>query len=203
MTAVAERAPVTLRTCRLDAAREGPLDATERARAARLVFERDRLRFLRARAFLRAVLGERLDLDPAMVPIEAPDGAKPHVPGAALDFSLSHSGDLMVVALVERGRVGVDLEALARAPATDGLARLCLTDPERAALRGCPERFLEFWTAKEARMKLDGHGMALDPRAIRLALSGGRPVGYEGEPEIALERVRAHDGAVCHVATRP
>ena len=74
---------------------------------------------------------------------------------------------------------------------------------------GAHRRFLEFWCAKEARMKLTGEGFGLDPQEIVLALEGGRPVGVtqpEG-PDCRLVMVDmtgrcAHD-AVCALCWMP
>jgi phosphopantetheinyl transferase len=90
----------------------------------------------------------------------------------------------------------------------DGLARLCLTGEERRALKRVPgpartRRFLSFWTAKEARMKLTGEGMRLEPRTIALDLSDGQPVGYRRPrtPAAELRFVRlSRPDAICCVA---
>lgn len=163
------------------------LDKGERARAAGFVFARDRDRFVRAHGYLRRRLGRFLGTAPEAVMIVTPDGEKPFIEGGGASFSLSHSGSRVALAITRGADVGIDLETLERSDSLDGqmdgLARMCLTGEERGALAALPperrsRRFLAYWTAKEARMKLTGEGMALEPRKIALRLSDGRPVGY-------------------------
>jgi 4'-phosphopantetheinyl transferase len=163
------------------------LSDEERARAAGFVFERDRDRFVRARGYLRRRLGAFVEVAPREVPIAVGDDGKPFIEGRRVNFNLSHSGSLAVVVITRGGEVGIDLETMDRSDRLEdeleGLSRLCMTGEEQDALAGLPRerrvrRFLSYWTAKEARMKLTGEGMALDPRAIALKLSDGRPVGY-------------------------
>ena len=185
---------VDIGECRLDGDEDIAIEAAwswlsteERARAAEFVFERDRCRFVRARGYLRSRLGARLGLSPRDVPIAIGADGKPFVEGYDLSFNLSHSGAHAVLAISAAGAVGIDLEVEDRADGLgsqiDGLADLCMTGEEQAALAAAsPERrvqrFLSYWTAKEARMKLSGEGFALDPLQISLELSKGRPVGY-------------------------
>lgn len=170
----------------LDAA-YAPLSADERRRAASFVFARDGERFVRAHGYLRQKLGSFIQVAPKDVPLAVQDGGKPFVDGHDISFNLSHSGARAVVAMTRGGDIGIDLETVDRfdriEDELDGLARSCLTDEERGALDALPprrrvRRFLAYWTAKEARMKLTGEGMALEPRNIALRLSNGRPVGY-------------------------
>ena len=92
----------------------------------------------------------------------------------------------------------------------DGLSRMCMTVDEQDALAASPPderiaRFLSYWTAKEARMKLMGEGMSLEPQTISLELADGRPVGYLRPlaPEAELRFVPlAHPDAVCCLAVR-
>ena len=79
-------ATVAVRTCHLDdnrdveiAAATALLDPEERARAARYVFGRDALRFVRGRAFLRRCLGADLGTDPRRLRLNSPPGVKPWV----------------------------------------------------------------------------------------------------------------------------
>ena len=190
------------------------LDDDERARAASCVFERDRDRFVRAHGHLRRQLGAFLQMAPKDVPLVIGDGGKPFVEGHGASFSLSHSGSHAVVAVTHRGDIGIDLETLDRSDdlddQLDGLSHLCLTREEQDALFTLPpgqrvRRFLSYWTAKEARMKLIGEGMSLEPHTIALKLVGGRPVGYlqPRTPAAELRFIRlSRPDAICCLAAR-
>jgi 4'-phosphopantetheinyl transferase len=189
------------------------LDAVERERAQRFRFDRDRNRFICGRAYLRRSLGAALGELPERVALRAAPNGKPFVPDCDLAFNLAHSGSLAVLAMSRTADLGVDVEllipdhALRRDVAL--LADRVLTKAEQAALHGLSEdrltrAFLGFWTAKEARMKLTGEGLRLDPRRIALVLDGDRPTGYHtpetpaaGLWEIPVPAARA----VCFLAT--
>lgn len=212
--------PARVLTCDLDApdaagsAAEALLAPDEIARADRFVFARDRARFVAGRAFLRRSLGEALAIAPARVMLRSMGRGKPVLAQGAPHFNLSHCGALAVLALSDRGPVGVDVEcAGARGRLAEDLALLAprvLGPEEGAALDAAPPGdrlalFLAFWTAKEARMKLTGEGLGLDPRRIALALDpGGRPLGYRAPaaPAARLWPVALPDpAAICHLAT--
>jgi 4'-phosphopantetheinyl transferase len=201
----AEPAPrIELAECDLDGAgmdvgeAYAVLDPSERRRAAGFVFQRDHDRFVRAHAFLRRQLGAFLGMTPEAVPIVAPEWEKPFVDGSEARFSLSHSGGLAVLAITEGRDVGIDLELPDRSGSfrdeLDDLARSCMTAGELAALAGLPlenriHRFLCFWTAKEARMKLTGQGLSLDPLEISLELRDGEPVAI-ARPQLPVADLR-------------
>ena len=191
------------------------LNVEERARAERFVFRRDALRFVRGRGFLRRRLGERLGLPAAEAPIATGKHGKPFVCGYRTRFNLSHTDSHAVLALSSDAEVGIDIEALdqpgPRIEELDGLAQMCLNAEERRALADLEpgrrsRRFLRFWTAKEALMKLTGEGFALDPLDIKLQRLDGEPVAYAGphgtETELRYIRV-SRPGAVCCLAVGP
>ncbi|HYP56634.1 MAG TPA: hypothetical protein VEQ41_10110, partial [Solirubrobacterales bacterium] len=100
-----------------DGAAEEPLSALERRRAAAIVRPLARRRWVAARAALRGVLGERLGREPAAVEIHTAPGGKPYLVDADdMRFSLSHSGDVALIALRRGGEVGIDLERVGRRP---------------------------------------------------------------------------------------
>ncbi|KOU42032.1 hypothetical protein ADK55_26990 [Streptomyces sp. WM4235] len=150
-------------------ARRHELDRTEQARAARLRRDDDADRFLVAHVCLRALLGERLGAAPGRLLIErepcagcgGPHG-RPYLPGRPVHFSLSHAGDLVLVALAPVP-VGVDVEP-ERDASLIGDTVDALHDVERAELLGLPARargaaFARCWARKEAALKSTGTGL--------------------------------------------
>lgn len=190
------------------------LSEDERGRMERFVFPRDGARFARGRGIVRRTLAAETGEAPAAVRLVERAGDKPRLAGGAVDFNLSHSGGRGVIAIARNGSVGVDLE-LANGPARDwselmSLARRCMVEGERTVLEALAtsdrvERFLEFWTAKEARMKVWGEGMTLDPLSIRLTLEDGRAVGFADDAgDVRLYRLSdAAVGEICSIATSP
>ncbi|WP_372787018.1 4'-phosphopantetheinyl transferase superfamily protein [Phenylobacterium sp.] len=218
---VEEGIRVDIGECRLDTDADialgdahADLNDEERARARSFVFARDRDRFIRARGYLRRRLGAFVGVAPKAVPIATGEDGKPFLEGRPASFNLSHSGDLAVLAVTRGDDIGIDLETVDRSPGfedqLDDLSRFCLNGEEQAALAKLPppqrvRRFLSYWTAKEARMKLTGEGMALEPRTIALELSGGRAVGYlrPRGPDAVLRFIPlSRPDAICCLAVR-
>jgi 4'-phosphopantetheinyl transferase len=87
-----------------------------------------------------------------------------------LDFSISHSNELVVCALsVEEGKVGVDTEkteSTIRKEKQPLFAGRFFSGNEREILAKEPERFSEIWTRKEAYLKWVGTGIATDLREV-------------------------------------
>jgi 4'-phosphopantetheinyl transferase len=151
---------------RLSKARgEEGLSREEIVRARGISDEARRIAYVRSRALLRRVLARRLQIGPAAVTIEITAAGKPRLGGGhPVGFSLSHSGDWLVVAVSE-GEVGVDIET--RLPRMDPLsmARRFFSAEDFRALESRPgdERaggFRRQWVAKEAAVKAAGVGLA-------------------------------------------
>jgi 4'-phosphopantetheinyl transferase len=144
------------------------LDAEERARMERFLFERDRRLYLAAHVLLRRTLSRHAGVDPAAWRFTAEDGGKPVLAGPApvppLRFNLSHCRGLVGCAVARDREIGVDVEAVAEMP-HDLIDRIS-SPAEAAALRALPaaaqpERFFTLWTLKEAYVKARGLGLAL------------------------------------------
>lgn len=89
------------------------LSDDERERASRYRFARDKERFTAARAMLRRILAAYLDVSPEQVSFTYSPNGKPAVTNSsALQFNLSHSGDLAVCAVSASRRIGVDIEQI-------------------------------------------------------------------------------------------
>ena len=141
------------------------LSEDEKARAERFHFERDKRRFILARAGLRTLLAEYADLPAGEIPLVYGPSGKPGLPSSlGLEFNLSHSQDAAIFA-VARHPVGVDLEAIRPVQYALSVAEGFFTPAEIAALRLEPpdqlsEAFLRCWTRKEAYVKACGHGLS-------------------------------------------
>jgi 4'-phosphopantetheinyl transferase len=166
------------------------LPADERARAARFRVDDARRRFVLARTVLRRTLARQLGCGPAEVELAEGEHGKPHLDGRwprGPRFNLSHSGDLVVVALAE-SEVGVDIEQLRRVANAEKLAHRFFSSSERARILATvgAERdrtFLRIWTQKEAYLKAIGAGVGMALRTVETEPDPARP-----------PRLRAVDG---------
>ena len=165
----------------------GILDASELERARRLS-DSTRREFVATRAILRTLLGERLGVPAAAVPLKRSENGKLFVSGGVL-FNVAHSKDLAVFAFTHDLRVGVDVEFLRPVARLKGVVELALAPSEAADLRSVPadEReaaFFACWTRKEAYLKASGNGLG-SPREVAVTLRPGAPerlVSVEGAP---------------------
>lgn len=88
--------------------------------------------------------------------IKRTDNGKPYLEGHPLHFSLSHSGDIGVIAL-SSNPVGVDVEVIKGREHKAIIERISAR--ERAEI-ACERDFLKHWTAREAYIKLYGLTLA-------------------------------------------
>src|SRR3989449_946678 len=92
------------------------LSDAERQRASRLAFDRDRGRFVVARARLRQLLGARLGVRPEAVELVYGAHGKPalarHSADSDLRFNVSHCDDVVVYAFSTGREIGIDVEAI-------------------------------------------------------------------------------------------
>jgi 4'-phosphopantetheinyl transferase len=171
------------------------LSDDERTRAAQFVFDQDRRRFVRSRAALRTVLGQRLGIAPSSLVFAYGPQGKPeldaHHAASREHFNLAHSGDWALVALARDRRVGVDVEQVRPGLAETNIAQRHFAAREVAALRNLPpemqdEAFFRCWTRKEAYLKALGCGLSLALDAFTVSLAPGEPeiLSSRDDPEV-------------------
>ncbi len=170
------------------------LSAAERQRAGAFRFERDRVSYVVSHYALRQVLAGHLGLDGFGHEFEVGPRGKPSLPRAfaagGLEFSLSHTHGLALIAVSRVGAVGVDVERVVDTVDVHGLAASVFAEPECRRLAGLDAAaarrgFFRLWVRKEAYVKARGIGLAdglrepvLDPAALDEA--GGGQVRHAG-----------------------
>lgn len=146
------------------------LSPDERAKAGRFVRERDAQGFVVAHGALRRVLAGYQSTSPDRLQFTAGAFGKPSLVALpdtpVLEFNLSHSGDMALIAVARGGPVGVDVEQWDRQIEHIELAEHFFSTSERDALRALAhdlelvtEGFFNAWTRKEAYLKATGHGI--------------------------------------------
>lgn len=179
------------------------LSTEEQARAQRFKFDIHREQFIAFHGFMRVVLAKYLDIDPVNVLYQKGDKGKPFIdmacsPEHSLQFNLSHTQDVAILAVMQEAEVGVDVEHIDRKTDWKGICKRFFTEPEQQALFSLktPEEqelaFYELWTRKEAYMKVLGTGLSLSPTEFTLTVPPEAPAlvqhhAIKYQPEASIE----------------
>jgi len=160
------------------------LSSDERERAARLLCEHKRARFIAGRSALRRLLGNYLGAAPQTLVFRyGPHGKPALVTGASetvLTFNFSHSEDLALLAVTTDREIGIDIEYRHRDISVAPFARHILSENEAAALQRLPEEqhqqaLLTAWTRKEAYVKALGEGLARSLKSFSAGIADDEP----------------------------
>lgn len=150
----------------------GILSADERERAVRMIDPLRRELFRSARFALRNILSLYKCLPPEAIEFTYGIYGKPFVKQQALrcsiSFNITHSSDLMLVALSNSCQVGIDLEKEHNPTTKEWIIRQYFSQKDNYFFRNLPEEkrlsaFLQLWTLKEAHAKAIGSGFAAAP----------------------------------------
>ena len=156
------------------------LSLEEGERASRFKFEIDRRRYVFAHGVLRSILASYLNLPPADLQFFLGSNGKPRLAlgtaGERLEFNLSHSHAMSLVAVTRGREIGVDVEHVREDFAFDQVAGRFFTSQEVVALRALPGRlqrhaFYKCWTSKEAFLKGKGTGLSGELDEVEIILT--------------------------------
>jgi 4'-phosphopantetheinyl transferase len=169
------------------------MTAEEQARADRFYFERDRQRYLVTRALVRTVLSRYAPVAPTDWRFEPNEHGRPLIvnddaAARSLSFNLTHTDDLIALAVTRGREVGIDTENIERGAPLDVADRYFAPSEVRdlRALRATqqPLRFFELWTLKESYIKARGMGLAIPLRHFAFDLRDERRVSLAIAPEL-------------------
>jgi len=164
------------------------LSDEERNRARRFFQEQHRRRFVVAHAALRRILAGYTACPAHELEFRTGPQGKPALTNSSagvspgLEFNLSHSADLALVAVAWERPVGVDLEHWEHDMDHLELAERFFSPAERASLRALASRrddvvhgFFAAWSRKEAYLKARGEGVTRGLHHFDVTLSPGEP----------------------------
>ncbi len=196
------------------------LSADERQRAGRFHFERDRHRYTVTRGVLRMLLGSYLGADPAQLVFAYSKHEKPFLPPDAtsnkpsIEFNVSHSGAVAMLAFSRERAVGVDVEMIRPDRDHAAIAKRFFSEHEQAQHAALPESershaFFRCWTRKEAFIKAIGSGLSMPLGQFDVSLRPSeqngllatRPDGREAS-QWSLRDIPAPEGYVAALCVR-
>jgi 4'-phosphopantetheinyl transferase len=141
------------------------LDAAERGRAARFMFETHRRQYTVAHTLKRLMLSAVSGHPPRSWTFATAQTGKPYINQiGAPRFSIAHCETLVACAVSAEFEVGIDVEPLTRVAPIE-FATAYFAEPEHRWIQTLPpsdrERgFLRLWTLKEAFVKATGTGLS-------------------------------------------
>ncbi len=182
------------------------LPSAERERAATKIDRADATRWLNGRIALRLLLERRVGARAARTPFLVNSSGRPVIAGCELDFSLSDSGSMLMIAMSRVGRIGVDSEtirSLKMAPVR--VARLVAASNGLVGGRSrqlTDGNVVEAWTRIEAYAKATATSLAGCLSSLGTAGHIGHPTTI-GELYEHAERMRIASGVSVHDLALP
>jgi 4'-phosphopantetheinyl transferase len=187
---------------------ENFLGDDERMRAAKFFHERDRARYVFSKGRLRQILATYLTVRPDEVAFRTTEFGKPFLAtpfeSSGINFNVSHSQDLVVLAIAFDRQVGVDVEFVRPIHDFESVIERCFTNFERDLIARNPDSlnsFFQCWTRKEAVVKAIGKGLSLTLNSFDASPQGGKTSGplqrlSDEIPGIAwwVSDLKVHDG---------
>lgn len=161
------------------------LSAEEKLRAVRFCFFRDREMYSISRGALRHILGTYLGARPEAVKFSLGPHGKPqldeHFSGMAIQFNVSHSRSVALIAVARGMAVGIDVECVRPLCDAGSIAQSHFSAKEREDLSRLPvskmtEGFFSCWTRKEAFVKALGGGLSIPLNSFCVSTRSGEGV---------------------------
>lgn len=173
---------VVVRMVRLseaDVPTEAYLNPQDKERAGRFRFPEDRARFVLGRGLLGRCLSRYLGYPAAPLDLAWTSHGRPFLPhDPEVQFSISHTHELVAVALSIGTLVGIDLEYMRADFNAHELAEHIFNEEDMKAFRALSTEealpaFFRAWTGKEAYLKAQGVGLSGGLKEISISFQDG------------------------------
>jgi len=158
----------------------------------RFYFEKDRHQYLITRAMVRSVLSlYETSIAPQEWTFQKNDFGKPLISNQSLikplNFNISHTEQLIIMAITSNRKIGVDVEYLPRLGKILDIANRFFSPAEVRQLLALPpekqkNRFFDLWTLKEAYIKACGMGLSIPLNHFRYSFSRRGKISISFDP---------------------
>src|SRR6056297_2034264 len=106
------------------------LSAAERKRWNSFYFSQDKQTFYQSHNALRLILSRYLSEKPREIEYQLTPFGKPFIRNSRIQFNLSHSDTMAVIAVTQGAEIGIDIESLNRKVEYDDLAKRFFCETE-------------------------------------------------------------------------
>jgi len=184
------------------------LSSTELEKSDKFHFEKDKRAYQSGHVFIRRVISSYTGIDPVNLEISQDKNHKPYLENSSIPihFNISHSRNLILLAIGNDIEVGVDTEFIKEDFDVDEFANSNYHPNEKLvfdSLKGQNQSdfFYRIWTYKEAFLKLTGEG--INDHLNQIDFSGEKAsIKYsKGEPRnLWLCSWKQDDDYICSLA---
>lgn len=159
------------------------LSSEERERVSRFHGAADRNRFRVTHTAMRMILAQYLNVGPQELSFSSDIGVKPELASqfkdTGIQFNLSHSSELALLAVARGAKVGIDVERINPQFPIDEISERFFSAAEISTLNALPaeekvEAFFSCWTRKEAYIKAIGKGLSVPLDSFEVAFGSAR-----------------------------
>lgn len=154
------------------------LSEDERARAERYRLPHHQYQFISTRGILRNLISHYVGIPPGTLGLENNLQGKPSLtepPHPSLQFNVSHTSGMALLAFTIEHAVGIDVEQIDRNISDQDIATRYFSPREAEYLATLSpdkrtQEFLTYWTCKEAYLKMQGIGLSGGMAQCEIAL---------------------------------
>jgi len=155
------------------------LSSEEKERSERFKFYKHRKAFIASHGFMHTVLARYIDTNANEIEFSQTEFGKPSLIDIQnknnIQFNLSHSGNMAILAVCKQHSLGIDVEFAERKVDWRGISKRFFTPNEQQQLDKLTEEeqrqaFFQIWTRKEAHMKVTGQGLSLAPTQFEVSV---------------------------------
>jgi len=155
------------------------LSDAEKERSERFKFYKHRKAFIASHGFMHTVLAYYINTTAAEIEFSHGEFGKPSLIDNQnpynIQFNLSHSNNIAMLAICRQHSVGVDVEYAERKTDWEGISKRFFTKNEQDLLFSLDKdsqknAFFQIWTRKEAHMKVTAKGLSLSPNEFEVSV---------------------------------